>query len=513
MCGSSTTTTVKTGDLSDRGQNYESLFNAIMEQQFDNFGFDLTSTDQVVYEDQDQADQLLSQISGLDEKIAKLGNSPEDQKVKVQLLKQKDQLNSQLGKIPKSTNKNFELVKREDPRVLDAIEKYGADSPQVTEMKEQLKADELAKLDAMDNIDKQWVQQLNKFASGDMSFTPEQEKQVDMYIGPIKDIIKKTTDDLLTQYGDSDKALRSSLDELSKEIDNSGYAVFDALEAAKVQYEQSGVTLFDTLKKVNESNYARAKFEFDLLSEKADMQAAQQGAMLGLPPGSQSEKVAAAKMKNDALKSIQLELNQKEAAGALSIQQGVEQGKQNISLSKVALAENQGSKKEEVAKMGFGLTELFTKKIEDAMGNKANADIALQQQKSSMLYDAAYGGLPGRIQAGQQGLAFAQQQKDAKNADLQKMLSTVGGQLGVEQQRQLAETTTTTKQNKGFLDTFTDIVGAASSIAGMAMGIPGVGGGGGGGGGGAPQTYAPPPLDLDLSIYKNSTPGPFQLEY
>jgi len=342
-------TTVKTGELSERGENYDALFNEIMQQQFDNYGFDLETTENITYEDQDQADQLLSQISGIDEKMAKLGNKPEDQKVKNELLKQKEQLQSKLGQIPKSTSKSFDIKKREDPRVLAAIEKYGADSPQANAVREQLKADELAKMDAMDGIDKQWVQQLNKFVSGDMSYTPEQEKQIDAYIGPIRDIIKKTTGDLLTQFGDSDKELRSSLDELSKEIDKTGYAVYDALDAAKLQYEQSGVALFDTLKKVNESNHARAKFEFDLLSEKADMKTAQQAAMLGLPPGSQSEKIAAAKIKNDALKSIELELNQREAAGALQIQGGVEQGKQSISLSKVALAENQGGKKEDVA--------------------------------------------------------------------------------------------------------------------------------------------------------------------
>lgn len=513
---STSSSTVKTGELSERGKQYDQLFNTIMGEQFDNYGYDLNFQEKTVYKDAGKANELTSKINDLESKIAAIkGNDAQAQAQKSALQNQKANIQSQLDGMEKSIVKDFDLKEKVDPRVQAAIDKYGEGSPQAMQIQEQLKSDELAKLDALGSIDKTWVKNLNKFSSGDMSYTPEQEQQIDAFIGPIKNVINQTTNDLLAQYKDSDKMLRDALGDLSAEINKTGYDVSSALEAASVQYEQSGKTLFGVLKEVNSSNYAKAKFEFDLLSQKADTQAAQQGALLGLPPGSQSEKVAAMKMKTDALKSIELDLAAKEAAGALAIQQGVEQGKQSISLAKVNLAESQGGKKEKVAENAFGLTELLTNKIEGVMGNKANAEIGLAQKKSDMLFGAAYGNLPGQIQAGQQGLAFAQQQKDAKNANLQQLLNSAGGQLGVEQQRQLAETTTTQKKTPSFLDSFTDILGAATSVAGTVMGFPGLGGGGsgGGGGGGAPQTYSPNPAQQDFSIYKNSNPGNFTLDY
>lgn len=510
MCGSSSTTTVKTGDLSERGKSYDSLFNSMLMAQLEAGGFDVNSIEKTEYRDKDKAAQLQGDIADLEEKIA---NGKSEGLSKSFLELKLDGLKNQLNSLPKDTFQDFDVIKKEDPRILAAIEKYGADAPEVADLREKFKADELQHLDQMDAISKNWAKNMLKLSSGDMSYTKEQEDQVDKFIGPIKNIIQKTTQDLLNTYQESDSLLRKSLDDLSTEIDKTGYAVGDALEAASLQYDKSGATLFGVLKTVNESNYARAKFEFDLLSEKADLQAAQQGAFLGLPPGSQSEKAAAQKMKTDALTSIQLELNAREAAGALSIQQGVEQGKQSISLSKVALAESQGGKKEDVAKNAFGLTQMLTQKNEAVLGNAANAEIALAQKKSDMLYDAAYGGLAARSGAAEGAMSFDLNKKGVQQNQASQLMNPVGQQLGVEQQRQFAETTTTTKQNKGFLDSFTDILGAASSVAGTVMtGMPS-GGGGGSSGSSMPQSYAPTPANLDLSLYKNTNAGNFQLTY
>lgn len=509
MCGSSSTTTVETGEMSARGKEYDSLFTSMLMAQLEEGGFDVNSVEKTEYRDKAKADQLQGQIADIEEQLA---SGKKEGLAKDFLQAKLDGLKNQLNSLPKDTFQDFDVIKKEDPRILAAIEKYGADAPEVADLREKFKADELQQLDQMDAISKSWAQNLLKLSSGDMSYTQQQEDQIDKFIGPIKGVIQKTTKDLLDTYQDSDSLLRKSLDDLSAEIDKTGYAVGDALEAASLQYEKSGANLFGVLKTVNESNYAKAKFEFDLLSEKADQQAAQQGALLGLPPGSQSEKAAAQKMKTDALTSIQLELNAREAAGALNIQQGVEQGKQSISLSKVALAESQGGKKEDVAKNAFGLTQMLTQKNEAVLGNAANAEIALAQKKSEMLYDAAYGGLANRIGATQGGIAFDLNKKGTQQAQMAQLMAPVGQQLGVEQQRQFAETKTTTKQNKGFLDAFTDVLGAASSVAGTIMtGMPS--GGGGGGGSSMPQSYAPTPANLDLSLYKNANPGNFQLTY
>lgn len=528
MGTSKTETTVKTGDMSERGQSYDNLFQQLLMAQIQEFGnYSIDQQQKTVYKDQGQADQLNAQISDIDKQIASIQSSQSTSSESTragayatttaqqisQLQARKASLQNQLGNMESSTFTDYNLTKLEDIRVRDAIEKYGENSQQVAQMRAQVKEEEVFKASSQADIEKNYLTNLNKFTRGDFSYTQEQYDQIDKYIAPIKDIINKTTGDLLTQYGQDDQMLRSSLLDLSSQIDQTGFAVSDALQAAQIQIENSGATLMDTLKTVNASSQAKAKFEFDLMSQQADQQSAQQAAQLGLPPGSMAEKVASAKMKTDALKQIELDLANQTAVGTLNIQQGVEEGKKQISLSRVALAQSQGAKKENVAAQGFGLTNLLTQKIDQAIGQQGNALIGTEQQRQQMLMNAAFGGIPQMLQAGQNGMSFLQNSDAAKQSSLASLMGPVAQQLGVEQQRQFAETDTTTKQSKSFLDAFTDILGAGASAVGAGFGIAGAAGGGGGssgGGGSAPSTFMP---TMDYSTYSSANQPTFSLDW
>ena len=80
-------------------------------------------------------------------------------------------------------------------------------------------------------------------------------------------------------------------------------------------------------------------------------------------------------------------------------------------------------------------------------------------------------------------------------------MNPVASQLGVEQNKQLAEAKTTQTTKGGFLDAFTQLLGAGAGLAGVVMG----GGGGGGGGGGAP---APSGGRSSASLLASPTPAP-----
>lgn len=513
LYSSTTTTSTKTAPLSERGQEYDSLLKQLMMENLQQFGnYNVTPKTTTKYQDEGRATDLQQRIADIDAKISQRGTSNQRGVVTPggglnrylqggvagsvgdPLQAQRDSLQRELDGIPKTTFQDYDLTKKEDPRVEAARQRFGEGSPEVQKAREQVSQDEYDKQENLAGIQKNYLQSLNKLVSGDYSYTPEQEKQIDAYIAPVRDVIKRTTDELLSTYSQSDKELRSALGDVSKEIDKTGFALDDALKAASVQYDQSGTNLMSALKTANESSRNRAKFEFDLLSQQADQQAAQQGALLGLPPGSQSEKAAALKTKTDALKQIELELNEKETAGALNIQQGVEQGKQNISLARVNIASSQGAKKEQVAQSALGLTELFTNKKEGALATQANAQIQLEQSKQNLLYGAGYGNLGAQVAAGQNGLAFQQNSQASQAALQQGLLAPITQQLGVEQQRQFAEATTTQKQNKSFFDVLQGLAGIGASVAG---GVFGLGGGGGGGGGGTPAA-APvaPPINI-----------------
>lgn len=469
MGTSKTTTTVDTGQLSERGESYDSLFNELLMDELGTAGYTMTPVQK-------------TKPGGVD----KFGKP-----------------------LPDVTYTDYQLVRKEDIRITDAISKYGENSPQVAQIRAAVKQEAVDKADALANVESNYLTNLQKYTSGDYSYTQKQYSQIDKFIAPIQNIIIATTQDLLTQFGKDDAMLRESLDGVLTEIDKTGFAVEDALQAASLQYEKSGKNLFTLLKEVNSSSEARAKFQFDLLSEQADLQAAQQAAQFGLPPGSQAEKLAAMKMKTDAMTSIQLDLALQNATGALGIQQGVEAGKQNISLAEVQFQMSQGAKREEVSKMGFSLSQLLSSKIDQAIGARGNALIGTEQQRSGMLFDAAFGSLPGKIQAGGGALQLNQNLNAAKQQQQSALMGQVAQQLGVEQQRTFAETTTEQKKKKSFLDTFTDILGAGASVAGSIYGMSGGGGGGGGGdsGGSGPSTYMP---TMNFSTYNQQ---PFYLDW
>jgi hypothetical protein len=508
MCGTTTTTTVKTGQLSDKGESYEKVFNEVLAGMLGEYGgYEVSSTSKTQFVDKAKANELEKELADIEKQLAKDPGGFQ----KTLLLGKQAELQKEYSSLETDTYDDFEITKKEDPRVQDAIDKYGADSPEVVKVKQQIKQQEVDKAFNLANVEANYIDSLQKFTAGDYSYTPEQAEQIGKFIDPIKGVIAKTTDDLINQYGDNNEMLQAELGKLTMEIDKTGFAVGDALKAASAQYTQSGDNLMGILEKVNESAYNKAKFEFDLLSEEADTKAAHQGALLGLPPGSMSEKLAAQKMKTDALKFIELDLAQKTATGALNIQGQVESGKQSISLAKVELANSQGAKKEGVAKMGFGLSEMLASKTENAIGNKGNALIAAEQQQQQMLYNAAYGNIPGQLQAAQAGLTFDNANEMNKFNLESSLLGAVGKPLGVEKQRQFAETTTTQKEDKGIFGGIMDVVGAGASLVGAGFGMAG-GGSGGGGGGGSPTTYAPIP-NIDLSTYKPASQSNFALDY
>lgn len=450
LCSSESTTTVKTAELSDYGKQMQGLFESVAIANLEKFGgYEITEKD---------------------------------------------------GK--------YTITEKPPAELQYAIEKYGANSPEVEKLKDELHQKEIDKLAAQDEVEGNFVKDLNKFLKGDYSYTDEQYQQIDKYIAPVKDLILKTSDDLLNKYKEDKSLLTSSLDDLVTQIDKTGFDVTSALEAAGVQYEKSGATLMDTLKKVNDSSYNKAKFEFDLLSQKADEQAAVQASMLGLPPGSQAEHVASMKMKTDALKSIELSLAEKEAMGNLDIQKNVEAGKQQISLAKVQLAESQGGKKEDVSKMKFSLAQLFANKEEEALGTKGNALINLEQQKQNLLYGAGYGNLASQIQGGAAGLAALKANKANDIALQSSLLSPIAHLLDTEQQTAMANTTTKTKQKPSLLNTITDVIGAGASLASIPLGF------GGGGGPSAktsqPVAYAPATVpEFSMNTYQSNSNQPF----
>jgi len=207
---------------------------------------------------------------------------------------------------------------------------------------------------------------------------------------------------------------------------------------------------------------------------------------------------------------MQLQLHEQELRGKMGIQGGMEDSKQKISLSRVALASSQGEKKEGLAKDLVSLTASTAQKKEGTLAATGEALLNLEQQKAAELKNLAYGNLPGMIGAGQGAQSFEKQMTGADQGINANAMSPFERQLGVEQNRQLAESSTTQESKGSFMDAFTGLVGAGAAGAGAVMsGGASMGmsqayqsmAGGGGGGMTIPQT---PSFQTDFQMPKSS---------
>ncbi len=528
MCDKKTETKTELAPLSARGESYDALFTQIMLSNLQEIGgYDVNPTQKTKYRNEGEANLLKDQISELQGKVADAraqqaagpaagggagftgrggvsggfgagGGGGGNLRSLEEQLSRKQQA---LAEMEQVTYTDYQLKKKEDPRVLAAIDRYGEGSDQVAGMRQQIKQEELFKVESTADIEHQFLTNVKKFTSGDMSFTPEQAAQVDTYIAPIRNVVNASVDNLLQISSQTGESVTQSLNDLVDQINQTGFDVEDALRAAEVNYNQSGEVLTTALRRVNESSYERAKFQFNLLSEQADQRAAQQAALLGLPPGSQAEKVSALKIKTDALRMLENEAAVRESEGALNITAAVEEGKQKISLARVSLAESQGNKLQGVGEARAKLAASQGEKRERIEGGRADALLGLEKAKMDEIKNLAYGNLPALMNAGSGALSFgANQNINALNLS-NALLNPVASQLGVEQNKQLAEAKTTQTTKGGFLDAFTQLLGAGAGLAGVVMGA----GGGGGGGGGAP---APSGGRSSASLLASPTPAP-----
>lgn len=499
MCfgsSSESTQTTKTAPLSPEGQTWNSLFRQIALENLDQIGgYDYTPEEKIIYskpEDETKAINLEEKIKARREKIDAINkdielnpyvgkwNQPRDPRLneKDKLNRELETANAQLEALPRTKFTDYKLEKREDPRILDAIEKYGADAPQVKEMRSQVKQEGVFKAETMADIEKNYLTNLQKMARGEITYTAEQEANVDRYFGPLRSTIDKISTSLLDEAAKTDKDLRTEMENIRTEINNTGFALEDALKAAEIQIDRSGNNLLSVLQDVNRSSEKRARFQFDLLSEQADQKAAQQAALLGLPPGSQSEKVAAMNMKVGALKSIELDLAEQEAKGRLGIQEMVEGDKKNISLMKINLAGAQGGKKEDLAKIGLGIAEATGGKREGIAGTRGSSLLALEESRANQLLSTSYGQLPAAIQAAQSGISFGQASKANEMNLSTSLLSPISHARDIEEQRTMAETTVNTKQRQSgsIFDAITGGLGAIAGLASTGFTAAGVGG-------------------------------------
>ncbi len=472
----------------------------MMIQQMDLAGYTPEITQKTVYDDEGKASSYQNQIKSINDQIAVIqadldANPPKPQPVggkapakdprqlQIESL-QKDVFKAQsdLNKIPSRTYDDYKMVKKVDPREQDAIDKYGKDSPQVKQIQEQIKGEEVYSAEAKAQITKDYLDKAKKLVNGDYSYTDEQKAQTQKYFEPIQKVLNETTDMLMNEADSNQANLFEYVNKYMDQIDKTGIDTLDALNAALVQVEKSGAGLMNIVQEVNSKYEAKAKFEFDLLSKQADEKAANQSALLGLPPGSMVEKKQAAAMKYNALQSVLLGLEVNEAERTLGVASQTESEKKSISLAKADLALQQGGKKESLAGVGLDIAATTGQQKFGIKGAYAQNQLGLEQDKMNLLYNAAVGNLPSQVSGGQGVMGFDQAMVNGKMNQTATAMAPAQYGLGIEQQRtfQEAKTTTHKVESPSIASSVMGIVGGLASAAESVMsGVGAMGGGGG----------------------------------
>jgi len=512
MGTSSQSTEVETGELSAQGREWNAGMTSLMLANLEDSGYSYTPKEVTEYGDPGKAASVQGKLdrasASLKEIEADIAANPWDSSqpgtdpriASVNAARNNvNQADAELGNLEQYSYTDYNIEKMPDPRIQNAINQYGEGSDEVAAMEESIFQEDVFKSEQLAGIERKTLENVTKFVNGDMSYTDEQKDQVDKLYGGVKTAITTLKDDLFAQFGETDTALREGFGKVSEQIDKTGFAIEDALKAAEVQIDKSGANMFSVLEEVNKSTEAKFRFQQDLMFDEIDKNVNQQNAMLGLPPNSEAAMYQKAKMKQDTLTGLQLQLHEQELMGKMNIQSGMEGSKQKISLSRVALAASQGEKKEGIARDLVNVTAMTAQKKEGTLAATGEALLGLEQQKAAELKNLAYGNLPQMIGAGQGAQGFDMQMQGAQQGINANAMSPFERQLGVEQARQMAETTTTQTKKSGFMDAFTGLIGAGAAGAGAVMGgigsmgmssaLSGLGGMGGGGGGGGGSNF------------------------
>jgi len=488
---SSTTQKTEIAPPSPEELEYMSVLNGLMLSQIAEAGYIPKAVEKTTYQDESKANSYKAQISTIDKQIAELkkdieinpirpGGTPgwrgastgdiQDGRARQlnQLEGEKFKVQQELNAIPQTTFTDYTIEKEEDPRVRDAIEKYGPDAQQVRDMRAQISQEEVYSAESSAQITKDYLDKMKKLVNGDYSYTDQQKAQTAKYFEPIRETLTKTTDLLLDEADTNQANLFEYVNSYMNEIERTGIDTLDALNASLIQVEKSGQELMKIAQGVNEKYENKAKFEFDLLSQQADEKAANQAALLGLPPGSMVEKKQASAMKYNALQSVLLDMELQEANRALGVAEKTEGDKKQISLAKADLALQQGGKKEALAGTSLNIAQQAGQQKMNAKSAYAQSLLGIEQDQMNLLYNAAVGQLPQQASAAQGYMGFGEQMQSSNIGQLNTPADIARSGYQTEAQKQMAQTTTTTTSRPSV---FSSIAGGIGALSGAAQGI------------------------------------------
>lgn len=254
------------------------------------------------------------------------------------------------GYILTITDGKVTLTKKEDVRVQQAIDQYGADSPEVQSIRDELKQYDITEAQQEDEIANLYNQKLIDVLSGNIKLTPEQNEFAESESARRKNIaldglnsmlseIDKTGESIsseLSKYNDlimSGKVSQDrALDVIGGLIEQRGMDVKSALELVNTTIGETDKTVGESLEKSFNQSRALAKMGLQEQADKMQADINNQAALLGRNPTDPNFQRAFMDQTQKNIQEVELALGINEAD------------------KRAALAASTGAKREELAK-------------------------------------------------------------------------------------------------------------------------------------------------------------------
>lgn len=493
------------------------LESALIEQMMNSQGFDVDRKAVQTFENPAKVEALQETTAGLEDQLAQLqadltsARQSNDTNAATRIQQQMGSVQAELGRSKRelsnemdksTTSVDVDLIKRDDPRVT-SLREQGKEA-EAAALEQQLEANDLKKLDDMDEVNALFLDAAKKFFSGDLSVTEQQQADleagtqrirgpvlsaisaVERQVGVTEGTVLEQISERGEQISETYRGITDALSNVEGQIRQTGLNVDEALVEAEARVKQTGVDLNEALDQSIEAS--RSLAEQNLFSQTRDLRVKSStlAANLGrsdLDPAFISQLQDDV---SDATTAVELNMSAQAAQGRLAIAERTGAALENIQNLRVGRAAEEGAAFQGVAQQRAALEEQTGLRREALLGQRADImqaaglrreDLARSranlEESLAMRQEAARTalaqGLP--IQQVQMGGQFqAQQQALAQQPFVN--LSNIQNQVGSTLRRQLgervAQPTTTRTTSPSIFSGILSGIGVAGSAFGSA---------------------------------------------
>lgn len=326
--GSRTTSTTEIPEATEAEQEILNLITGqLLPSYLEEAGYEV-KTKRVTFEDSEEYKQINSKLKKIQNQrndlARRLDSLPQNDIVgRNSVQQQLSTLDTQINNVSNQMERqrgdfkpytDYETRKKETPELEQLRSKYGVDSPQYREAKEQFETQQVAQSKQQERIYQEFRNRTEKFLKGDFSISDEQEALIQKNNEPLKKAIETMFKDNIAESG-------KTFDDFNKEAEKSGMSFSQAMGSVVDQIKTTGIEMERALKNVVSSRQELLKQGIDDYTGEITKRVAQNAAALGRDPSDPEYTADISEIVSKQVRGGELELANLEAQGLLGIRE------------------------------------------------------------------------------------------------------------------------------------------------------------------------------------------------